>query len=281
MTVVYEDADVTVINGDSTTGILPHSSVALVVGSPPYNVGIAYDTHDDALPWPDYWQLVHRWCRDIKRVLVPGGRVFINVAPSVVQKGERGIHSGSTNKARQALLAGWTSALEGAGLTYIDTIAWCSIRAKGTAWGSWETPAAPNIRGDWEAIIVACNGDWARMRPEWINSGWKDPLGSWETLVSNVWTFTPEGDRRDHPVPYPPEIPHRAIRLSTWPGETVLDPWAGKGTTLLAARSLGRKAIGIEISARYCAEAVRRLDHVDLFSALERAPRTAPPAPLF
>jgi site-specific DNA-methyltransferase (adenine-specific) len=55
------------------------------------------------------------------------------------------------------------------------------------------------------------------------------------------------------------ELARRCIRLSTWPGEVVLDPFAGTGTTLLAARQLGRRAIGIEISEDYCAQAVDRL----------------------
>jgi site-specific DNA-methyltransferase (adenine-specific) len=57
----------------------------------------------------------------------------------------------------------------------------------------------------------------------------------------------------------PIELARRCIRLSTWPGETVLDPFAGSGTTLLAARQLGRRAIGIERSERHCDMAIDRL----------------------
>jgi site-specific DNA-methyltransferase (adenine-specific) len=57
----------------------------------------------------------------------------------------------------------------------------------------------------------------------------------------------------------PVEVARRCIRLSTWPGEMVLDPFAGSGTTLLAARQLGRRAIGIERSEAYCALAADRL----------------------
>ena len=62
-----------------------------------------------------------------------------------------------------------------------------------------------------------------------------------------------------HPAPFPVELARRCIRLSTWPGEVVLDPFAGTGTTLVAARQLGRRAIGIEASEAYCAQAVDRL----------------------
>jgi len=63
----------------------------------------------------------------------------------------------------------------------------------------------------------------------------------------------------EHPAVMPVELAARAIRLSTWPGETVLDPFAGTGTTLVAARLLGRRAIGVEVSERYCELAAKRL----------------------
>jgi site-specific DNA-methyltransferase (adenine-specific) len=74
-------------------------------------------------------------------------------------------------------------------------------------------------------------------------------------------TDTP-GSPAGHPAPMPVEVARRCIRLSTWPGETVLDPFAGSGTTLVAARQLGRRAIGIERSERYCQLALARLGQV-------------------
>src|SRR4029453_16894900 len=132
----------------------------------------------------------------------------------------------------------WAAALEAAGLGLVDQVAWCSSRGAGTAWGSWQSPSGPNLRGDWESILGACAGGWERGPPPARRAG--------------------------HPAPFPVELARRAIRLSTWPGETVLDPFAGSGSTLLAARQLGRHAVGIERSERYCELAVRRLAQMSL-----------------
>ena len=79
-------------------------------------------------------------------------------------------------------------------------------------------------------------------------------------MCSNLWRI-PAGlsAGSEHPAVMPLELAMRAIRLSTWPGEVVLDPFMGSGTTLLAARLLGRRAVGIEISERYCELAAARL----------------------
>jgi site-specific DNA-methyltransferase (adenine-specific) len=88
-------------------------------------------------------------------------------------------------------------------------------------------------------------------------------VGAWPALCSTVWQITPA--RRDgHPAPFPIELARRCIRLSTWPGEVIFDPFAGSGTTLLAARQLGRHAIGIERSDAYCALATERLSQTAL-----------------
>ena len=127
----------------------------------------------------------------------------------------------------------------------------------GTAWGSWASPSAPNLRGDWESVLVACKGGWERIPPP-DRTDWQDGVGDWQSLCSTVWNLAP-AHRDGHPAPFPVDLARRAIRLSTWPGETVFDPFAGSGTTLLAARQLGRRAVGIERSERYCELAVSRL----------------------
>lgn len=76
----------------------------------------------------------------------------------------------------------------------------------------------------------------------------------------SVWQTRQVNGEHGHPCPYPMALPTRCIVATTRPGETVLDPFAGSGTTLVAAKQLGRKSIGIEIDERYCELAAKRLD---------------------
>jgi DNA modification methylase len=258
MTPFYDDGQVVIYCADLRTVDLPASAVAAAVTSPPYNVGLGYEATSDALPWPDYWALAGDAAALMARALVDGGRAWVNTAVSVPETaGDTGPHSGSTGKTRVMLAHRWATVLEAAGLGLVDQVAWCSARGAGTAWGSWESAAAPNLRGDWESLLVAARGGWDRTPPP-DREDWRDGVGGWAALCSTVWQVSPV--RRDgHPAPMPVEVARRAIRLSTWPGEVVLDPFAGSGTTLVAARQLGRRAVGIEASEAYCALAVRRL----------------------
>ena len=261
--VVYDDGQVVLVHADVRQAGVPAGTAAAVVTSPPHNVGLGYDGVSDLLAWPDYWSLAYRACEVIARVLMAGGRAWVNTAVSVPEDpGEGGPHSQRTAKRRVMLAHRWASILERAGLVLVDQIAWCSPRGAGTAWGSWASPAAPNLRGDWEAVTVACRGGWERTPPPGY-SGWRDGVGAWPALCSTVWQITP-ARREGHPAPFPVELARRCIRLSTWPGEVVFDPFAGSGTTLLAARQLGRRAIGIEASATYCELAARRLAQGEL-----------------
>jgi len=259
----YDDGQVTLYCADFREVDVAPRSMAAAVTSPPYNVGLDYGPDWDSLPWPEYWSLAADATQALARALMTGGRAWVNTAVSVpFGPPIGGSQPGHTGKARVALAHRWGSALEAAGLDLVDQVAWCSSRGAGTAWGSWESPAAPNLRGDWESVLVACRDGWERTQPAG-DEDWRDGVGGWAALCSTVWQIAPA--RRDgHPAPFPLELARRAIRLSTWPGETVFDPFAGSGTTLLAARQLGRRAIGVERSERFCELAVSRLAQTGL-----------------
>ena len=80
------------------------------------------------------------------------------------------------------------------------------------------------------------------------------------TWTKNVWYF-PAETRRIHPTSFPEELPHRLIKMFTWIGDTVLDPFCGSGTTGLAAYKLNRSSIGIDVSPKYIRMSKDRLDN--------------------
>lgn len=257
----YSDSACTIYHGDARdiASIVGLGAPSVTVFSPPYNVGIEYDEHDDGMTWDGYDELIYEVCAGIAKVQTHG-RTWVNVTPIVpVEAIPAGNHSGRSANPRISLLHAWSDGLIANGHGLWDYVAWTTPgRGPGCAWGSWESPSGPNMRGEWEAIIAAYTGpSWQRDTPDAFR-GTKDPIGGWIELTSNVWRMQPE-PRSEHPAPFPSVLAERCIRLSSWPGETVLDPFMGSGTTLRAAKDLGRRAIGIEQSERYCEIAAKRL----------------------
>lgn len=237
------------VKGNATALPLDNESVHCVVTSPPYNVGVEYVGHDDNMPWEAYHEMTLRSALEMRRVLVPGGRAWVNVMPSIPVKDAKGKPTGS----RINLGRMWQESLHRAGLQYRDTIVWEQDNFDGgTAWGSWLRPSAPNIRGAYELVICTFKPPYARPTPErWkgVDMPREELGGDWTDLCRNVWKIAPARANADTPAPFPVELPARAIRLSTWPEEIVLDPFAGSGTTLRAAEILGRASIGIDKGA--------------------------------
>ena len=124
--------------------------------------------------------------------------------------------------------------------------------------GVWAKPnPMPQISGDrpgqgWETIAFLHKTD---VRPAWNGGG-----------RSSVW-YLPADGNQGHPTAKPLVMVREWVRLFTQPGDTILDPFAGSGTTLRAAKDEGRHAIGVERDSRYCAVAAARLgqDALDLF----------------
>lgn len=259
----YEDESCVIYNADCRDVLPTLTDVAATVFSPPYNVAIEYADHQDVMPWDEYHHLAIEVCQGIAKAQ-PHGRTWVNVTPIVPGVPiPAGRHSGRASNPRLSLLSIWDEALALGRHHPWDYVAWALPgRSPGCSWGSWESPAGPNMRGEWEVIIAAHTGpSWARETPDEFR-GTKDREGNWIELTTNVWRMKPEArgpETGNHPAPFPIKLAMRCIRLSTWPGEVVLDPFMGSGSSLVAAKQLGRKAIGIELSERYCEIAVSRL----------------------
>ena len=116
--------------------------------------------------------------------------------------------------------------------------------------------SSPHIIAPAELIVVMYKDRWKKTYKGKSDIS-KDEFLEW---TNGVWTFSGESKKKiGHPAPFPVELPKRCIKLFSYKGDVVLDPFAGSGTTLLAANMLGRKVFGIEISREYCELAMKRI----------------------
>lgn len=222
---------------------IPDNSVHLIVTSPPYNVGMNYKNCNDRKPYQEYLNLMKKVFQECYRVLIDGGRIAINCPSSVLQ----------SSYSRMAYLSlDLALTLRSVGFLDREWITWIKmpkgeIPGKSTSWGSWCSPTCPYLRDASEFIIVMDKTTHKRT-----DRNGKNDITPEEFLkyTSNCWYIPPEHDRT-HPAPFPVELPKRLIKLYTYPGEIVLDPFLGSGTTLLACRQTNRIGIGFEIAKEY------------------------------
>lgn len=223
---------------------LPDACVALAFTSPPYNVGKDYDTD---LSLEAYLGFIQRVGREVYRVLQPGGRYVINIA-NVGRKPYLPLH------------AHFYRAHMEIGFLPMGEIIWQKSKGANAscAWGSWKSARAPRLRDIHEYLLVFAKG--AFSRPE---KGESDITGE-EFMDStlSIWQVKPESARKvGHPAPFPVELARRVIKLYSYAGDVVLDPFAGSGTTCLAAKLHDRHYVGFDISPEYCALANTRLEN--------------------
>lgn len=231
--------------GSALTLPLEEDSVHLIVTSPPYGVGIEYEDSGDiqAALWPNF---MHRWLREAYRVTVEGGRLALNVPLDTTRGGFRPTYAQAVEAAQDA---GWT---------YRSTIVWEDGQmGKSNARGSVDSQAAPHIYAPVEMIALFCKERWGRTPPCPPDL---DHL-LWLYWTNGLWRFNGESRAWEgHPAAFPLELPHRLVQLLSFPGDVVLDPFCGSGTTLLAAHQLGRQAVGFDRSRVYVASALRRIE---------------------
>ncbi|MDF2955695.1 MAG: DNA modification methylase [Candidatus Alkanophagales archaeon MCA70_species_2] len=223
---------------------LPDNSVHLMVTSPPYNVGKEYDK-DFTLE--EYLEFLKRVWKEVYRVLVPGGRVCINIA-NLGRKPYIPLHAFII---RDMLDIGFLMRGE---------IIWnkASSTSPSTAWGSWCSAANPTLRDVHEYILIFSKGTFQRKN---VNKR-KSTISREEFLefTKSVWTFPAVSAKEiGHPAPFPVELPYRCIQLYTYEGEVVLDPFMGSGQTAIAAIKAGRYYVGYDVEEEYVKLAEKRI----------------------
>jgi site-specific DNA-methyltransferase (adenine-specific) len=132
-----------------------------------------------------------------------------------------------------------------------------SSSSPSTAWGSWQSASNPVLRDVHEYILVFSKGTFRRDGRNRESTITRQEFLEW---TKSVWTFPAVSAKKvGHPAPFPEELPHRLIQLFTFKGDVVLDPFAGSGTTCLAALLDGRGYIGYDTNPEYVALARQRI----------------------
>lgn len=229
---------------------LADGSVHLIVTSPPYGVGKAYAGEGDvtAGDWPSF---MHDWLLEAYRVAADGGRLALNVPLDTTRGGFRPTYAQAV---QMADAAGWE---------YRSTIVWFDDQlGKSTARGSMDSAGAPHVIAGAEMVALFSKVEWKRAAPGPVLLGDQRALqhDEWLEWTNGVWRFPGETNAFEgHPAPYPYELPRRLIKLLSFPGDVVCDPFCGSGTTALAAHRLGREFEGFDISDAYVKSALRRV----------------------
>jgi site-specific DNA-methyltransferase (adenine-specific) len=229
------------LHSSETMDELPDNSVHLMITSPPYNVGKEYDND---LTLNDYRAMLKRVWKEAYRILVDGGRVCINVA-NIGRKPYLPLHA--------FIIADMLEL----GFLMRGEIIWDKAASAGSscAWGSWRSASNPVLRDVHEYILIFCKTEFKRTGTESTIS-----RDDFLEFTKSIWKIPAESAKKvGHPAPFPLELPARLIRLYSFKGDVVLDPFIGSGTTAVASKEAERKWIGYDISQEYVDLAYSRL----------------------
>ena len=226
---------------------VPKSSVDLIVTSPPYNVDIKYNSHNDKISYEKYLEFTERWLKKCYELAKDDCRFCLNIPLDKNKDGQQSVCADITGIAKKI---GWK---------YHSTIIWNEQNiSKRTAWGSWMSASAPYVIAPVEVIIVLYKNVWKKQGGSRRNDITKKEFVEW---TNGVWTFPGQSKKGagGHPAPFPVELPKRCIKMFSFIGDTVFDPFLGSGSTLIAAGQLKRKGIGVDVDKDYCDIAISRI----------------------
>jgi site-specific DNA-methyltransferase (adenine-specific) len=258
-----------VINGDTIDVMseMPEGWVDLVVTSPPYNVGIQYDTHNDEIVMDEYWEWSEKWLTEVYRLLKDDGRIAINI-PYEVNVQARGGRVFFASEIYQVM--------KKVGFKFygiVDLEEDSPHRSKTTAWGSWMSPSAPYIYNPKECVILAYKKVHIKKvkgEPQWKGEPYLTEEGKnkvayseqdkkeFMELVFGQWKYFAD-TRSLTKATFSMDIPEKAIKILSYRNDVVLDPFNGSGTSCVAAVVHDRRWVGIELSEKYCEIAKQRI----------------------
>ena len=251
------------INGDARDlSFLNDESIHLVVTSPPYWNLKRYNENPDQLghvnDYESFLSELEKVWQEVFRVLVPGGRLVCVVGDVCVSRRKFGRHLVFPLHADICVLC------RKIGFDNLNPIIWHKI-----ANASFEVkngskflgkPYEPNaiIKNDMEFILMQRKPGGYRKPTEVQRKLSKIDKKDFNSWFQQIWNIT-GASTRNHPAPFPLKLASRLVRMFSFQGDTVLDPFCGTGTTMVASLRYGRNSIGIDIDPEYCRMAARCL----------------------
>jgi len=251
------------VQGDARElGFIPDESIHLVVTSPPYWTLKRYRDHPKQMghieDYGDFIRELSKVWKHCYRLLVPGGRLICVVGDVCLSRRSFGRHL------VMPLHADIAVACRKIGFDNLNPIIWYKI-SKATYEvnnGSkfFGKPYEPNaiIKNDIEFILMERKPGGYRkptIEQRRLSKISKKDYNDWFQQIWNI----PGVSNKHHPAPFPVELADRLVRMFSFCGDTVLDPFCGTGTTMIAAIKAGRSSIGVEIDPEYCQTIIKRL----------------------
>ncbi|KAF0196763.1 MAG: methyltransferase [Bacillota bacterium] len=244
------------VNGDARDlSFCEDASVHLVITSPPYWTLKRYNEHPQQLghvqEYEDFLAELNKVWKEAYRILVPGGRMVCVVGDVCMSRREFGRH------VVMPLHSDIAVACRKIGFDNLNPIIWHKISNANYEVSNGSKflgkPYEPNaiIKNDIEFILMQRKPGGYRQPTEEQRRLSMIPKELFDQWFQQIWTI-PGASTRNHPAPFPLELASRLVRMFSFVGDTVIDPFCGTGTTMVAALTTGRNSYGVEIDPAYC-----------------------------
>lgn len=258
-------ADAVIYNHDSSDmSMIPDGSVNLIITSPPYWTLKDYDIEGQiglgSSSYDYYLNELNKVWKECVRVLAPDGKICINIMPFLLT----GKAARFERRETRLVLGDIERFMDSTGCMFqFGLYIWDKRKiARFSSFGSYPYP--PNIFSTYPYEWITVFSKEGKRKPvsKEIKEKSKLTTEEWQKwAINSIWEMQPAKAKAEgHPAPFPKELPTRLIKLYSFWGDTVLDPFAGTGTTLLAAQELGRKSIGFELNPEYIKLINRKLN---------------------